>query len=357
MGRMTAHLFLCYLYKEAQSMYLDKVWPANGESYRCLVPEALTDETCKNQLDKFIVQGFTQASKPHGDIKEFTARYLAGGLCLKHGRTVSRKRLALMQLGLERKDEVATSVISQSEQYKKAVTSLSGEMLTIEKLCNLHKTLDPHHHNAGNIRQVQNWVGGGSPDKASVVPPPPEKLVSLMQQWITFFNEKPNKTLEDIIVISNQFILIHPFNDGNGRINRALVDSMISKLVDHKDAYISPYLFRMAHQHKGYLDSPNAIMQGEWDCVFNFWDIALEWSTYKSQELSDFLARSKKNISNKLALRQISQQAQQLLPLFDAQPIVTAGYVASQMNWSTQISNQVLNELTHYTVLSSRILR
>jgi Fic family protein len=359
MGRMTAHLFSCYFFqnKEAQGMYLDKVWPANGESYRCLVPEVLTDETCTNQLDKSIVQDFTQASKPHGDIKQFTARYLAGGLCLKHGRTISRKRLALMRLGLERKDEVATSVINQSEQYKKVVESLSGEVLTMEKLCYFHKTLDPHHHNAGNIRQVQNWVGGDSPDKALIVPPPPEKLASLMQQWLTFFNEKPHKTLEDIIVISNQFILIHPFNDGNGRLNRALVDSMILKLIEHKDAYISPYLFRMAHQHKGYLDSPNAIMLGEWDCVFNFWDIALEWSTYKSQELSVFASKSKQKIFNKLALRQISQQAQQLLLLLESQPIVTVAYVAGQMNWSTQVSAQTLNELTHCAVLSTHILR
>jgi Fic family protein len=338
-------------------MYIDKVWPGNGESYRCLVPEQLTDETCLNLLDEGIVKQFLNSESHISGIREFTARYLGGGLCLKHGRTVSRKRLALMELGLTRQDEIAASVIQQTRQYHNAVNSLSNTILNLKNMCRVHKTLDPYHHNAGNIRTIQNWVGGNTPDTALTVPPPPEKLRSLMEEWFEYVASKKIKTIEDIIVISNQFILIHPFNDGNGRINRALVDAMLMQLFEDNTAYISPYLYRMAHQHKGSMDAPNAIMQGEWQHVFDFWEIALQWSMNKSQELGKCLTLASQKISNKLTLRRVSQQAMQLLPVLAQQPIVTASFVANKMKWPTQLSIQTLHELMDYAVLSSHLLR
>jgi Fic family protein len=337
-------------------MYVDKIWPGNGKPYRCLVPEKLTDNTCSNLLNAEIAQQFLSSKWHVGDIRQFTARYLGGGLCLKHGRTVSRKRLALMELGLTRQDEVAESVIQQTRQYHQAVNSLSRRALSQENICRIHKTLDPYHHNAGNIRTIQNWVGGSSPDNAHIVPPPPEKLLLLMNEWFEYVSSKKVKTIEDIIVISNQFILIHPFNDGNGRLNRALVDGMLMQLVVDKTSYISPYLYRMANQHQGYMDT-SAIMQGEWQLVFDFWDSALQWSVDKSQELGKCLTQAKQNISNKLVLRMPTQQAIQLLDVLAQQPIVTTHFVAKKMKWSTQLSSQTLHELIDYSVLSSHLLR
>jgi fido (protein-threonine AMPylation protein) len=196
----------------------------------------LSLQSCSLALPEKLLASFYRGQCQFGNLQQFTARYLAGGFCLKQGRTVPRKRLALMHIGLSRSDELAVSVTTQSKQYQSAVDALSQRPLTIDILCEVHKSLDPHHFNGGRFRDVQNWIGGGSPDKVTIVPRPPEKLLGLMNDWIDYVNGNEVASIEDIIVVANQFILIHPFNDGNGRLNRAIVDVLLSQNMLNKQA-------------------------------------------------------------------------------------------------------------------------
>lgn len=333
-------------------MYIDKVWPSNNAAYRCLVPEKLSLQSCSLVLPEKLVASFYRGQCHFGNLQHFTARYLAGGFCLKQGRTVSRKRLALMHIDSSRNDELAACVMIQSDQYQCAVDALSKRPLTLEILCDVHKSLDPHHHNGGRFRDVQNWIGGGSPDKAHIVPPPPEKVLGLMNDWIDYINGNEVASIEDIIVVSNQFILIHPFNDGNGRLNRAIVDALLSQNMRNQQAYVSPFLYRLAHQHEGYLDAPSAIMQGHWQRVFEFWQEALLWSTQMSDVMNAMLLQASKQLNHKLTLRQVSAHARVLIEHLGCQPIVTPGYLFSHFGWSSTTGLAVINELLEFGILS-----
>jgi Fic family protein len=108
----------------------------------------------------------------------------------------------------------------------------------------------PH---SGRLRTVQNWIGGSdySPRGALYVPPPHETVPAYMKDLIAFANRADLPALVQAAVAHAQFESIHPFTDGNGRIGRALINTVLrrsgattrlvvplaSALVAHRDRY------------------------------------------------------------------------------------------------------------------------
>lgn len=82
---------------------------------------------------------------------------------------------------------------------------------------------------AGTLRDVQNWIGGSdySPRGAVHVPPPPELVPELMADLLEFANRRDMTVLMQAAIAHAQFESIHPFTDGNGRIGRALINSIM----------------------------------------------------------------------------------------------------------------------------------
>jgi Fic family protein len=84
---------------------------------------------------------------------------------------------------------------------------------------------------AGRLRTVQNWIGGSdySPRGALYVPPPPETVPDYMNDLIAFVNRENIPALVQAAVAHAQFESIHPFTDGNGRIGRALINTVLRR--------------------------------------------------------------------------------------------------------------------------------
>lgn len=84
---------------------------------------------------------------------------------------------------------------------------------------------------AGELRTVQNWIGGSdfSPRGALYIPPPPETVQGYMNDLITFANRSDIPALLQAAIAHAQFESIHPFTDGNGRIGRALINTILRR--------------------------------------------------------------------------------------------------------------------------------
>ena len=103
-----------------------------------------------------------------------------------------------------------------------------GGSITIETVLEVHRRLlagsrlEPH---GGNLRSVQNWIGGSgyNPCSAEFVPPPPDAVPDLLDDLLDFCNDDGLPTLAQAAVAHAQFETIHPFVDGNGRTGRALI--------------------------------------------------------------------------------------------------------------------------------------
>ena len=70
--------------------------------------------------------------------------------------------------------------------------------------------------NTGEYKKLPNEVGG---NKTCA----PENVASEMKKLVQNYNSIENKTLEDIIDFHYQFEIIHPFQDGNGRVGRLIM--------------------------------------------------------------------------------------------------------------------------------------
>jgi hypothetical protein len=108
-----------------------------------------------------------------------------------------------------------------------------------------NKIVDPRYA-AKDWRDFQNYVGetaGNFREIVHLICPKPEDVPTLMQA----LSECSRRTLSDAIdpvvaaaVTSFGFVFIHPFEDGNGRIHRFLIHSVLAKTDFNPEGMIFP---------------------------------------------------------------------------------------------------------------------
>ncbi len=112
------------------------------------------------------------------------------------------------------------------------------EDLTLDKLFGWHNAMFEKGYSGFSKIKVAQFRGEGAmqvvsgdygKEKIHYEAPPFDTLEQQMNSFIKWFNETPT-TLEKASLTHLWFVIIHPFDDGNGRITRALTDRVLSKL-------------------------------------------------------------------------------------------------------------------------------
>jgi len=80
---------------------------------------------------------------------------------------------------------------------------------------------------AGRLRDEAVWVGGVTPVDASFVPPPPEYVPALLEDLGAFAARDDVDRIAKAALVHAQFEGIHPFADGNGRVGRCIVHTLL----------------------------------------------------------------------------------------------------------------------------------
>ena len=149
------------------------------------------------------------------------------------GLVVGARRLLradAARTGGEIQDDVtAADVLGNIDAMAYALQTVNeGTDITLPLLLGVHRQLlqatDLKEY-AGEIRTVQNWIGGSSynPCSAVFVPPPPDLVEPLLLDLCAFCNDDSLPPVAQAAVAHAQFENIHPFVDGNGRVGRALI--------------------------------------------------------------------------------------------------------------------------------------
>ena len=117
-----------------------------------------------------------------------------------------------------------------------------NDNLTLERLFGWHNALFPkgisgiHKINTASFRgeDTMQIVGGyAGKERVFYEAPPRETLEEEMQRFLKWFNTTEESLLKAAIV-HLWFVIIHPFDDGNGRITRAITDLVLSKIENSK---------------------------------------------------------------------------------------------------------------------------
>ncbi|WP_409429059.1 Fic family protein [Mycobacterium sp. SMC-11] len=111
-----------------------------------------------------------------------------------------------------------------------ALGLLRAPAITVEDIVALHASLLPDERHRG-LREVQNWIGGSNwnPLESAYVPPPADVVADLMDDLVAYLNGSAHGPLIQAGLVHAQFETIHPFVDGNGRVGRALVHTVLAR--------------------------------------------------------------------------------------------------------------------------------
>ena len=151
-----------------------------------------------------------------------------------------------------------------------------GLPLSSRLICELHGRLMQSGRGAGKApgqyRRIQNWVGGPSPNAASLVPAPPQLIAAAITDLENFLNDVPTRhaPLVKAALMHVQFETIQPFLDGNGRVGRLLIPLVLlnEKVLQQPLLYLS--LFFKVHRSRYYDLLTRVRTHGDWEAWLEF---------------------------------------------------------------------------------------
>jgi Fic family protein len=197
-------------------------------------------------------------------------------------------------------------ILNYRRAMAQAVSELETRPFSLNLLKQLHATLldsvRGRDKALGRFRRCQNYVAlPGEPiERASYVPPIWERVDAAMDNWERYIHADEKDPLVQLAIVKAQFELIHPFQDGNGRLGRMLVPILLFEkaLLSSPMFYLSAYL----EQHRDtYYYRLRAISEaGDWNGWVVFFLSALvdqaRSNTRQAMEIIKLYERMKSDI-------------------------------------------------------------
>ena len=167
-------------------------------------------------------------------------------------------------------------ILSNIDAMQLAVERASStRRVSVADIVDIHRVLmapAPNRDVAGRVRETQNWIGGNNynPCGADFVPPPVEEIGRLLTDLSGFCNEEALPPLIQAAIAHAQFETIHPFEDGNGRTGRALIQVVLRRR-GLAPAFVPPVSVILAREKDRYIQGLTLFRDGridEWLEIF-----------------------------------------------------------------------------------------
>jgi len=205
----------------------------------------------------------------------------------------------------------------------------------------------------GEVRRVQNWVGGARPSAATFIPPPPQevqRLLGELERYVHGEDRLPPLVRAGLVHV--QFETIHPYLDGNGRVGRLLVALLLEhwKLLSAPLLYLSLFFKR---RRPDYYRLLNAVRRdGEWEGWTAFFlegvaEIAEE-SASAARDLHRLVAKDRERV---VIARGSSLTAVRLLELLPRHPVVTISGTVKMLDTTKPTATKAVGLLESLGVL------
>lgn len=224
---------------------------------------------------------------------------------------------------------------------------------------------------------MQNWIGGSDhhPIGAEFVPPTPESVAPLMHDLVAYMGTGDHAPLVQAALVHAQFDTIHPFRDGNGRVGRALIHTVLVRrgLTRRAVLPISPVLLTRSEEYvRGltayrYDGEPTATAGtagvSAWLRVFlQAVAIAVEQAKDLAAELDDLRGHWRRAVADHRRAQDLRESPRsdsataRLLDILQEHPVLTTSGVVRLFGVSRPAATAALDELASAGVLSTRRL-
>lgn len=299
------------------------------------------------------------------------------------GITPSPQQVALAELGQSETvrgvGEQARLVANNMTIVRRSMTELvEAGLLTVDGIVELQAALlpgQPQHH---GLRTAQNWIGGSdwNPIGADFVPPAPERVPELMTDLVDYLNGAAHAPLIQAAVVHAQFETIHPFADGNGRVGRALIHTVLARrgatpsavlpvslvLATLRDRYIAGL---GAYRHHAATGTPAAsVAVNEWlDMFVQAAAIAVDRSSSLRDQINELrtewtgrLSAYRRSAGLQRATPRSDSAVARLLAQLPEVPVLTATTLGKILGVSFPAAATALEELRHAGILHTKTI-
>jgi Fic family protein len=220
--------------------------------------------------------------------------------------------------------------------------------LSLRTLCRTHRRLthEGAQQPAGNLRRTPVWLGSPTarPETAVFVPPVGQAMSDSLQDWEEFLRHPPRiPLLMRAALLHFQFLTIHPFVDGNGRVGRILVQLIL----EHERRLNAPLLYVSAYfadHRREYYDRLQAVRErGEMQEWLQFFLTAV------AAQAEDGVVRAERLLNLREQYRvELSggrSRAAEVVELLFENPVTTTSIVRDKLGVTTQGALNLIRSL------------
>lgn len=208
------------------------------------------------------------------------------------------------------------------------------------------------------LRTVDVWIGGRNKVRAEYVAPPPGEVPTLIEDLLDYLQRFGEHPLLLAAISHVQFETIHPFEDGNGRVGRAIVHAILERggVVRSGLLPVSTVIRTREREYVQRLgafrtDDPEAAVVALNDWVRFFVDV--------SAEACDHVVRIQERVRALDATWKVKadglrsdSSARRILPFLREQPVVTAPFIADLLKVSRVAAHGAVETLVARNILT-----
>ncbi|SFB93607.1 Fic family protein [Nocardioides terrae] len=242
----------------------------------------------------------------------------------------------------------AGQIVRNIAAMKEAIEVLGSASWEQKHLCDIHHQLLPWHR--VGYREEQVWIGGTNSLNADYAGPPADRVDALMDDLLKYANTSGELPIILAAIVHAQFETVHPFEDGNGRVGRALVHGVLRRagLIDGGVISLST---AMRHDEEGYIA---ALTRYRYDgdrratALASWVEQFLTYVEVAIAATSHFVdAAVKVQERWRQAIRGTRSDAalHRALDLVGENPVVSARFVSENLNITASLAHRVLKQL------------
>jgi Fic family protein len=272
------------------------------------------------------------------------------------GLVLSHRRLAKAAFSADARDLTAQGVLANIAALERAVALASeADEFTRGDLLEIHRLLfagTRDEHLGGLVREEQNWIGGAasSPRNAEFIPPPYELVPELLEDLCAFSSREDIPAVIQAAIAHAQFETIHPFHDGNGRVGRALILSILRRR-GIAPRYLPPVSLALAGEADGYVAGLTSWRNGDEEDWYTVFVDAVHRASTGARTFAGRVAELQRRWTAQAGNPRRHSGPLHLIELVPSQPIVNVRTAAQLLGGTEERARQAILRLEQAGVL------